>query len=156
MLQARLFAYPDAHRYRLGANYNTLGVNRPRAGEVHTYQRDGQMCPYQSGKKNYGTYDNATFDGQDHPNSDATYKEPPLKLSPASLDRFDHREGNDEYAQPGNLFKIMNENQKRQLASNIAASLSGARQDIQKRMVPHFHKVNEEYGTLVEKALNNQ
>ena len=31
MLQARLFAYPDAHRYRLGANYNTLAVNRPRS-----------------------------------------------------------------------------------------------------------------------------
>ena len=32
MLQARLFAYPDAHRYRLGVNYNSLDVNRPRAG----------------------------------------------------------------------------------------------------------------------------
>ena len=31
MLQARLFAYQDAHRYRIGANYNDLPVNYPRA-----------------------------------------------------------------------------------------------------------------------------
>ena len=156
MLQARLFAYPDAHRYRLGANYNMLDVNRPRAGAVNTYQRDGQMCPYQTGKKNYGTYDNATFDGQDHPSSDAMYKEPPLTLSPGSLDRFDHRNGNDEYVQPANLFKIMNESQKRQLASNIAASLSAARQDIQERMLRHFDQLSEEYGNLVKTELDNQ
>ena len=156
MLQARLFAYPDAHRYRLGANYNALNVNRPRAGEVNTYQRDGQMCPYQTGKKSYGTYDNATFDGQDHPSSVATYKEPPLRLSSASLDRFDHREGNDEYVQPANLFKIMNASQKKQLASNISSALSGVRKDIQERMLVHFEKVSPEYGNLVKNQLDNQ
>lgn len=156
MLQARLFAYPDAHRYRLGTNYNSLDVNRPQAGVVNTYQRDGQMCPYQMGKKNYGSYDNSTFDGQDHPSSDLRYKEPPLKLSPASLDRFDHGEGNDDYGQPANLFKIMNERQQHELASNIADSLSAARKDIQQRMLRHFYKVNEEYGTLVEKELLNR
>jgi catalase len=114
------------------------------------------MCPYQTGKKNYGTYDNATFDGQDHPSSDAMYKEPPLTLSPGSLDRFDHRNGNDEYVQPANLFKIMNESQKRQLASNIAASLSAARQDIQERMLRHFDQLSEEYGNLVKTELDNQ
>jgi catalase len=131
-------------------------VNRPRAGEVNTYQRDGQMCPYQMGKKNYGSYDNSTFDGQDHLSSDSTYKEPPLKLSPASLDRFDHREGNDDYVQAANLFKVMNDSQKKQLGSNIAAALSGARKDIQERMLVHFHTVSEEYGNLVKKELNNQ
>jgi catalase len=156
MLQARLFAYPDAHRYRLGANYNALDVNRPRAGAVNTYQRDGQMCPYQSGTKNYGTYDNSTFDGQNHPSSDTRYKEPPLTLSSTSLDRFDHREGNDEYAQPANLFRVMNESQKRQLASNIAGALSGARGEIQERMLVHFDKVSEEYGNFVKSELDNQ
>ncbi len=156
MLQARLFAYPDAHRYRLGANYNSLEVNRPHASDVQNYQRDGQMCPYQSGQKNYGTYDNATFDGQDHPSSDVMYKEPSLKLSSAALDRFDHREGNDDYIQAGNLFAVMDETQQRQLASNIAGSLSGARKDIQERMLPHFFNVSEEYGNLVKNELHHQ
>jgi catalase len=39
MLQARLIRYPDAHRYRLGVNFETLPVNRPQC-PVNTY-RDG-------------------------------------------------------------------------------------------------------------------
>src|ERR1700721_1878489 len=42
MLQARLISYPDAHRYRLGTNYDALPVNRPQC-PVHTYTRDGAM-----------------------------------------------------------------------------------------------------------------
>ena len=42
LLQGRLFAYGDAHRYRVGANHNLLPVNRPKA-EVNNYQRDGFM-----------------------------------------------------------------------------------------------------------------
>ena len=43
MLMGRVFAYPDAQRYRIGANYNQLPVNRPRATEVRNYQHEGQM-----------------------------------------------------------------------------------------------------------------
>jgi len=43
MLQGRLFAYGDAHRYRLGVNHTQLPVNAPRgvAGGAHNYGRDG-------------------------------------------------------------------------------------------------------------------
>ena len=42
MLQGRLFAYPDAQRYRIGANYQALPINRPK-NEVNNYQRDGSL-----------------------------------------------------------------------------------------------------------------
>ena len=42
MLQARLFAYPDAQRYRIGTNYQALPVNRPK-NDVNHYQRDGSL-----------------------------------------------------------------------------------------------------------------
>ena len=42
MLQARLISYPDAHRYRLGVNYDSLPVNKPQC-PFHTYNRDGAM-----------------------------------------------------------------------------------------------------------------
>src|SRR5256884_7364610 len=42
MLQARLISYPDAHRYRLGANYDSLPVNKPQC-PYHTYNKDGAM-----------------------------------------------------------------------------------------------------------------
>lgn len=43
MLQARMFAYPDAARYRVGANYQQLPCNRPVSEVYSPYQRDGAM-----------------------------------------------------------------------------------------------------------------
>ncbi|WNV91669.1 catalase [Umezawaea sp. Da 62-37] len=42
MLIGRIFAYPDAHRYRIGANYAQLPVNRPKS-PVNSYSKDGAM-----------------------------------------------------------------------------------------------------------------
>ena len=42
MLLGRMFAYADAHRYRIGANYNQLPVNAPHA-PVHSYSTAGHM-----------------------------------------------------------------------------------------------------------------
>lgn len=43
MLQARMFAYPDAARYRLGANYQQLPCNRAVSQVYSPYERDGAM-----------------------------------------------------------------------------------------------------------------
>ena len=42
MLQARIFSYADAHRYRLGTHYEQLPVNAARC-PVHHYHKDGPM-----------------------------------------------------------------------------------------------------------------
>ena len=42
MLLGRLFSYADAHRARLGVNYQQIPVNAPVA-PVHTYSKDGAM-----------------------------------------------------------------------------------------------------------------
>ena len=42
MLQARIFSYADAHRYRLGTHYEALPVNSPKC-PVHHYHKDGSM-----------------------------------------------------------------------------------------------------------------
>lgn len=43
MLQARMFAYNDAARYRLGVNYQQLPCNKPVSPVYQPYQRDGFM-----------------------------------------------------------------------------------------------------------------
>lgn len=43
MLQARMFAYPDAARYRLGANYQFLPTNAPKSEVYCPIERDGSM-----------------------------------------------------------------------------------------------------------------
>jgi catalase len=50
MLQARMFAYPDAARYRLGVNYQFLPTNAPRSEVYCPIERDGLM----NFTKNYG------------------------------------------------------------------------------------------------------
>lgn len=43
VLQARMFAYPDAARYRLGTNYQLLPTNHAKSPVHCPYQRDGFM-----------------------------------------------------------------------------------------------------------------
>ncbi len=42
MLQARIFSYADAHRYRLGTHYEALPGNAAKV-QVHHYHKDGSM-----------------------------------------------------------------------------------------------------------------
>ena len=48
------------------------------------------------------------------PVQDESFREPPLKIS-GDADRYNHRDGNDDYRQPGNLFRLMTADQKEQL-----------------------------------------
>lgn len=38
---------------------------------------------------------------------------------------YDHREGNDDYKQPGDLFRLMNADQQRRLCENLARAMQG-------------------------------
>jgi len=63
ILQARLFAYKDAQRYRLGANFEQLAVNRP-ISPANSYQRDGEMRPSATSNGHGGpNYFPNTFNG---------------------------------------------------------------------------------------------
>ncbi|MFH0881732.1 MAG: catalase [bacterium] len=148
MLQFRIFSYADAHRYRLGVNYESLPVNRPKAAEANTYHRDGAM---RSDGNSGGSvnYEPNSFDG---PVEDAKYKEPPLKID-GDADRYDHREGNDDYSQPGDLFRLMTPEQQGRLFSNLAAAMEGVPQEIIDRQIAHFEKVDPAYAEGVRKAL---
>jgi catalase len=147
MLQARLQAYPDAQRYRVGVNHAALDVNKPRC-PVHTYHRDGQT----------------RFDGNGgaapvyQPNSfgsaadDASYSEPPLRIN-GDADRYDHRVDNDYYTQAGNLFRLMDVAAQQRLIDNIVGAMQGVPRDIQERQVAHFSKADPAYGAGIAKGL---
>lgn len=140
MLQARIFAYADAHRYRLGANYATIPVNAPKC-PVHNYQRDGAMRIDGNGGGSVN-YEPNRFDG---PAEDAAHREPPLKIS-GDADRYDHREGNDDYGQAGDLFRLMSETQQADLMDSIAAAMQTVPPSIIERQIEHFAKADPAYG----------
>jgi len=148
MLQARIVSYADAHRYRLGTNYETLPVNRPKC-PVHNYQRDGAMRS--DGNAGHSVnYEPNTFGG---PKADPSFAEPPLKIS-GDADRYDQKRGVDaDYIQPGNLFRLMSPDQQQRLIRNITGSLKKVPKEIQQKMVAHFSKADKNYGDGIAREL---
>ena len=148
MLQARVVSYSDAHRYRLGANYESLPVNRPKC-PVHNYQRDGAMRFDGNGGASVN-YEPNTFGG---PKANPAFAEPPLKIS-GDADHYDQKRGvDDDYVQPGNLFRLMPPDEQKRLIQNIAGSLKKAPKEIQEKMVAHFRKADKNYGDGIAKSL---
>ncbi len=148
MLQARIVSYADAHRYRLGTNYESLPVNRPKC-PVHNYQRDGAMR-FDGNAGSSVNYEPNIFGG---PKADPSFAEPPLKIS-GDADRYDQKRGvDDDYVQPGNLFRLMSADQQQRLIQNITGSLKKVPKEIQQKMVVHFRKADKNYGDGIAKEL---
>jgi catalase len=147
MLQFRIFSYADAARHRLGTNHESLEVNRPRC-PVHNYYRDGEMRFDGNGGGSVN-YEPNSFGG---PVQDKSVQEPPLKIS-GDADRYDHRQGNDDYTQAGDLFRLMSADQRQQLFDNIAAAMQGVPEEIIRRQLGHFDKADPAYAAGVAKAV---
>jgi catalase len=147
MLQARILSYPDAHRYRVGTHYEMLPVNRPIV-EVNTYNADGAMN-FSDGNSSDAYYEPNSFGG---PKEDSSFLEPPLAID-GDANRYDHREGNDDFSQTRALFELMNESQKEQLFNNIAEAMEGVPDEIVNRQIELFNKVSPDYAKGVKKAL---
>jgi catalase len=147
VLQARIFAYADAHRYRVGTHYEALPVNRPIAPVNHQHA-DGAMR-FDTPARTNAWYEPNSFGG---PTEDKAFAEPALPLH-GDADRFDHRGISDDYTQPGDLFRLMNADQKRQLFDNIAAAMHGVPVEIQQRQLVHFHRADPAYAAGVAQRI---
>ncbi len=157
MLQGRLLSYPDAQRYRLGANYEQIPVNRcPFA--TNTYQRDGQMRIDGNGGSNPNYYPNS-FDNTQTADS---YKEPAWELDSLIADRYDRNaEGeNDHFTQPGNLFRILTPQEQTNAISNIVDAMSGIegpkRDEIINRQLCHWFRADVQLGMGIARGLGVQ
>ena len=152
MLQARIFSYADAHRYRLGTHYEALPVNAPKCPVRH-YHKDGPMRFFDNNEANPDAYyEPNSFDG---PAEDDRFREPPLRIS-GDADRYDHREGNDDYSQPRALFQLFDAAQRERLFGNIADAMGGVPEHIIERQLGHFEKVHPEYAAGVARALKRR
>jgi catalase len=147
MLQARIFSYTDAHRYRLGVNYSSLPVNAPRC-PVFNYHRDGAMR-FDGNAGRSTNYEPNSFGG---PKECPAFEELALKIS-GDAARYNHREGNDDYTQPGNLFRLFDAGQKERLFGNLARHMASVTQEIQLREICHFFRADPAYGIGVARAL---
>ncbi|MBV2209203.1 MAG: catalase [Thermomonas sp.] len=148
MLQARLFNYADAQRYRLGTNYQQIPVNKARC-PVSSNHRDG----IGRSDGNYGAalhYEPNSFQQwQQQPQ----YREPPLKINGAA-DHWDFRQDDaDYYKQPGDLFRLMTPAQQQALFDNTARAMGDAPDFIKQRHIDNCTKADPAYGAGVAAAL---
>ncbi len=78
--------------------------------------------------------------------------EPPLDIDGVA-DHWDHRVDDDHYQQPGNLFRMMNPQQRQTLFDNTARQIGGAARHIQERHIANCAKADPAYGEGVARAL---
>ncbi len=149
MLQARVFSYHDTHLHRLGPNYHLIPVNAPKNAPETSYQRDGFMRVDANGGGGPNYWPNS-FGG---PAPDPTAAEPSLEISGQAA-RFPFNHLNDDFVQPGNLYRnVMTDEAREHLVGNIVSLLSNAKKRIQMRQTALFYKADKDYGTRVAKGL---
>jgi len=147
MLQGRLFAYSDAHRYRVGANHQSLPINRPQC-PVHNNQRDGQMRFDGNGGSSVYYEPNSFGGGTEAP----LHKQTPFVVTgvaeQVSYDSDDH------YTQAGDLYRLMSEEERARLVETIVGAMKPVESDeIKLRQIGHFFKADPEYGTRIAEGL---
>lgn len=149
MLQARIFSYPDAQRYRVGVHYQQLEVNKPIV-EVNNYYVGGAMNNGSYAQEKSAYYEPNSFGG---PVESAKFAEPDLAIGDIAQ-RFSHREHYaDYYTDARALYKILPADEKDRLYSNIAESMEGVKDEIIQRAINHFEQIDPEYAKGVKAAL---
>ncbi|MFE9866549.1 catalase [Streptomyces sp. NPDC005506] len=151
MLQGRLFAYADAHRYRLGVNHTQLPVNAPRTAVVDNYGRDG-LHATRNGARHDKNYEPNSYAGPAQ--TDAALSAPLAVHGWTGAQAAPAHTKDDDFFQAGELYRLMSEDEKGRLVANIAGGLSQVtRDDVIEKNLAHFHAADAEYGKRVEEAV---
>jgi catalase len=149
MLLGRMFSYPDAHRYRIGTNYNELPVNAPRAARARSYAKDGHMRHHNPGDPVY------VPNSKGGPQADtARFGEPAgwpaageMQHAAATLHAED-----DDWGQAGTLVRdVLDDAARDRLVHNIVGHLlNGVSQPVLLRAFDYWHNVDKNLGDRIE------
>jgi catalase len=151
MLLARGFSYADAHRARIGANYQQLPVNRPRS-EVNSYSKDGAM-----------RYD-LVSDPVYAPNSVGGPKAQGSLADDGNVfavdgDMVRHaytlRSDDDDFGQANTLINhVMDDAQRERLVANVAGHAGAVKSpEILERVFQYWKNIDDEIGKRIEAAV---
>ena len=103
---------------------------------------------------NYGStlgyQPNSRFEWEEQPE----FREPPLEIRGA-MDSYEPKDDQTDncFYQAGDLFRLMNEDQKRLLIDNTARNMAGVTDNIRYRHTAHCHLADPDYGARLAKAL---
>jgi len=149
MLQGRLFSYHDTHLHRLGPNYHLIPVNQPKHAPENSYQRDGAMRVDGNGGGGPNYWPNSV--GGPQPGNEFNEPEIPLDGNGA---RFVYGHPNDDFVQPGNLYRnVMTDQDRTNLVNNIVGHMGVIPKHIMLRQCALFCLADDEYGTRIAQGL---
>jgi catalase len=132
MLQARMFAYPDAARYRLGVNYQQLPCNKPVSDVYAPYQRDGAF----RFTNNYGADPNYVRSSLKAINFKTTVATQTHEQWAGNVSAYSSRVTEDDFLQPAALWEIFGkEGVQDNFIYNISPSLRGVLPQVQKETI---------------------
>jgi len=149
VLQSRLFSYPDAHRYRIGSNYQQLPVNQHRVTNAGNFQRDGGMAFYNQGSRpNYlSSVDTIRFNKR-RINIDSVHAEYTgnaiAYLSTIMKEDFD---------QPRDFWtRVLDDGARERLTDNISGHMANCKDpEIIRRCIGIFNEVHPDFGATIAK-----
>ena len=148
MLLARAFAYNDAQRNRIGANFHQLPVNQPKV-PVNTYMFDGHMAYHHSGAApvyapNSGGRPWADLSG---PVADGWAADGEMVRAAYTLHAED-----DDFGQAGTLVReVFGDAEREALVDQVAGSLlGGVRSPVLERAFAYWNSIDAEVGRRIE------
>ncbi len=152
MLQARIFSYADAHRYRVGTNHAQIPVNAPK-NQVNNYSQDGAgvttstprpfRCTHRTPSAARPPWSLRVAGG-------GWENDGELTLSAHSL----HAEDGD-FGQAGTLYReVFNDGEKARLLETVTGAVSGVKNaDIKERAIAYWTNVDAEFGAKLRANL---
>jgi catalase len=145
LLQGRLFSYLDTQRYRLGANFTKIDINRPK-NTVTNYSQDGALRnTKQNGDINFQP---SRTNGVAENTANKAYQ---LKINGLVQQARIKKENN--FAQAGELYLSFSEPMRANLIKNLAGDLNQVKNKmIKAKMVGHFYMANQEFGMRLAQA----
>jgi catalase len=151
MLLGRMFAYPDAHRARIGANYNQLPVNAPKS-PVHSYSKDGAMRYHNVSDPVYAPNSKGgpQADTEHYPESAGWYSDGDMVRAAGTLHAED-----DDWGQAGTLVReVLDDAARERLVNNIVGHLlNRVTEPVLQRAFEYWHNVDTDLGNRVEKGV---
>jgi catalase len=152
MLVGRTFSYSDTQRHRVGPNYLQLPVNQAKKAEVHTNQRDGQMAYYVDGAGDnpHVNYEPSILGGLKEAEGPAHDEQGPELVGRLTRKRI---ERTNDYAQPGERFRLSEQWEQDDLVANLVDGLSQCDRRIQERMLWHLYMCEDELGARVGEGI---
>ena len=147
LLQGRLFAYEDTPRWRVGANHHQIPINKPK-NLVYSYQREGPMNIDEE-----NPYPNYYPNSVNGPEPEISFKPPNIEVQ-AVINRHTQTSEDVDFEQVREFYnRVLNDEDKAHLISNILGSISHADENIQYRQTALFFKADSDYGTRISEGL---